>query len=471
MLFNSIAFIIFFPLVCLAYFLLPYRFRWIFLLIVSYYFYMNWQPMYAILLLGATITTFLCGRCLEKYNYNIEIKKLILLITLLVNLGMLFVFKYYNFINESVFLLLESIGIRWPIPNFDILLPVGISFYTFQAIGYAVDVYRGNIKAERNFGMYALFVSFFPQLAAGPIGRANKLLPQFHVEHTFNYPKIVLGLRQMLWGFFMKLVVADRVAIYVNAVYNNAEQHTGTTLLLASVFFTFQIYCDFAGYSNIAIGAAKVMGFELMENFRRPYWATSIREFWKRWHISLSSWFRDYVYMPLGGNRVSYPRHLLNLFITFLVSGIWHGANWTFIAWGALHGVYLIIENIKIKFMGEAKADTLVSRVLNTILCFILVTIGWIFFKANSIMDGWIIFSRIFTNIGPLFIDLPTMIMGCIGILILVVKDFVDEFYAEKRLLLDNKHLFIRWGIYVGLLALILSCGVFDGGQFIYFQF
>ena len=184
-----------------------------------------------------------------------------------------------------------------------------------------------------------------------------------------------------------------------------------------------------------------------------------------------SSWFRDYVYIPLGGNRVSYPRHLLNLFITFLVSGIWHGANWTFIAWGALHGVYLIIENIKIKFMGEAKADTLVSRVLNTILCFILVTIGWIFFKANSIMDGWIIFSRIFTNIGPLFIDLPTMIMGCIGILILVVKDFVDEFYAEKRLLLDNKHLFIRWGIYVGLLALILSCGVFDGGQFIYFQF
>ena len=226
--------------------------------------------------------------------------------------------------------------------------------------------------------------------------------------HTFNYPKIVLGLRQMLWGFFMKLVVADRVAIYVNTVYNNAEQHTGTTLLLASVFFTFQIYCDFAGYSNIAIGAAKVMGFELMENFRRPYWATSIREFWKRWHISLSSWFRDYVYIPLGGNRVSYPRHLLNLFITFLVSGIWHGANWTFIAWGALHGVYLIIENIKIKFMGEAKVDTLVSRVLNTILCFILVTIGWIFFKANSIMDGWIIFSRIFTNIGPLFIDLPT---------------------------------------------------------------
>lgn len=235
---------------------------------------------------------------------------------------------------------------RWNVPNLDILLPVGISFYTFQAVGYSVDVYRGTIKAEKNFFTYALFVSFFPQLVAGPIERAKNLLPQFHEEHSFKYDDVAEGFKQMLWGFFMKLCVADRLSAYVDAVYNNVGNHNGTSMIVATIFFTFQIYCDFGGYSNIAIGAARVMGFRLMENFKRPYLSMSVKEFWKRWHISLSSWFMDYVYIPLGGNRVKYGRHLLNLMITFLVSGIWHGANWTFFLWGALHGTYLVIGNV-----------------------------------------------------------------------------------------------------------------------------
>lgn len=471
MLFNSIAFIIFFPLVCLVYFLLPHRFRWVFLLVASYYFYMNWEPTYALLIFTSTAVTYVCGRLVEKYREDKSRKKLFLIANLAINLGILFLFKYYNFINNTVFEGLDYLGIHWPIPNFDILLPVGISFYTFQAVGYSIDVYRGDIQAERHFGIYALFVSFFPQLVAGPIERAKNLLAQFYVKHTFNYPRAVLGLRQMLWGFFMKLVVADRVSMYVNAAYNNAEQHTGTTLLLATVFFTFQIYCDFAGYSNIAIGAARIMGFDLMENFRRPYFSTSMQQFWKRWHISLSTWFQDYVYIPLGGSRVKYGRHLFNLFVTFLVSGIWHGANWTFVAWGALHGTYLIVENVKTKYIGKSNTNNIVIMGFNILLCSVLAMAGWVFFRANSIGDGFKVLRKIFADHGALFIDVTTIAYGLFGIFVLVIKDFIDEFYPEKHLLFDNRHVVVRWSLYIFILAVILSCGVFDGGQFIYFQF
>ena len=335
MLFNSFAFLIFFPLVCLLYFVLPYKYRWIFLLIASYYFYMNWQPVYAVLIFASTVITYYAGVKIDKTE-NKKTRKGYLIASLLINFGILFIFKYYSFINNSVFDALDYFGIRWPIPNFDILLPVGISFYTFQAVGYTIDVYRGQLKAEKNFGIYALFVSFFPQLVASPIERASNLLPQFREKFGFNSSRAISGLRQMLWGYFMKVVVADRMAMYVNAAYNNVGPHNGTTLLVTTLLFVVQIYCDFGGYSNIAIGAARIMGFTLMENFKRPYFAISVGDFWKRWHISLSAWFRDYVYIPLGGNRVRPLRHLLNLFITFLVSGLWHGARWTFVAWGGM---------------------------------------------------------------------------------------------------------------------------------------
>lgn len=335
MLFNSFEFLLFFPIVCIIFFLLrKNKYRNPFLLLASYYFYMNWKPIYAVLILTSTILTFVCGLLVENNSEDKKIQKWFLIISLVLNFGILFVFKYFNFINESIFNILSAMGLKWTVPNLDVLLPVGISFYTFQAVGYSIDVYRGTIKAERNFITYALFVSFFPQLVAGPIERAKNLLPQFRSEHHFNADDIIEGIKQMIWGFFMKLCVADVLSSYVDAVYNNVANHNGTSMILATLFFTIQIYCDFAGYSNIAIGAARVMGYRLMENFKQPYFAQNIKEFWRKWHISLSTWFMDYLYIPLGGNRVSYPRHLLNLAITFLVSGVWHGANWTFVLWG-----------------------------------------------------------------------------------------------------------------------------------------
>lgn len=345
MLFNSFIFLIFFPTVVLLYFLLPHKYRWFFLLIASYYFYMNWKPVYAVLILASTIVTF-SSAILMEYTAEQRKKRVFLIVSLLINFGILFTFKYFNFINENIIAILESMNVRWSVPNLDLLLPVGISFYTFQAVGYTIDVYRGEIKAEKHFGIYAIFVSFFPQLVAGPIERAKNLLPQFRRKHNLDPARLESGLKQMIWGFFMKVVVADRLALFVNATYNNVDAHNGTTLLIGTIFFAFQIYCDFAGYSNIAIGAARIMGFDLMTNFRRPYFAVNIGEFWHRWHISLSTWFRDYVYIPLGGNRVGKSRNYYNLFITFVVSGIWHGANWTFVIWGALHGFYMTLQKL-----------------------------------------------------------------------------------------------------------------------------
>lgn len=401
MLFNSLAFLLFFPIVCIIYFLLGRnKYRNPFLLLASYYFYMNWKPVYAVLILTSTVLTYACGLLVERCAEDKRKKKSFLVTSLLINFGILFIFKYFNFINESVFSLLSSFGLRWAVPNLDVLLPVGISFYTFQAVGYSIDVYRGTIKAERSFITYALFVSFFPQLVAGPIERAKNLLPQFHEEHHFDIDDVTEGVKQMIWGFFMKLCVADVISEYVDAVYNNVANHSAPSMMLATVLFAFQIYCDFAGYSNIAIGAARVMGFRLMENFKQPYWASSIKEFWKRWHISLSTWFMDYVYIPLGGNRVKYYRHLLNLMITFLISGLWHGANWTFVLWGALHGFFIVIENIFKRFVGDFKSKSLFLKGLCTMFCFVLVCFAWIFFRANNISDAFVIVDRFFTGWG-----------------------------------------------------------------------
>ena len=335
MLFNSLDFLLFFPAVCLiSHALRSLRARNLFLLVASYWFYMNWRAEYALLILWGTVLTWALSNLFAKASNKPRLRKALLITGLVGVLAPLFIFKYLTFAATSIEALLRATGLKMQIPAFELILPVGISFFSFQMIGYLVDVYKGNLQAEKSFSRYALFVSFFPQLVAGPIERARNLLPQFASLRKFDPALATDGVRMMLWGYFMKLCVAERVAPYVNAAYNNWERHNGTSLLLATFFFAFQIYCDFCGYSLIARGVAAVLGFRLMDNFKRPYLASSLKEFWRRWHISLSTWFMDYVYIPLGGNRCGRFRHAYNLFVTFLLSGIWHGANWTFIVWG-----------------------------------------------------------------------------------------------------------------------------------------
>lgn len=479
MLFNSINFILFFPIVCILYFLFPYRFRWLLLLVSSYYFYMNWQPIFAILILFSTISTYIASILIDKNETNFKVKKLILVLNLIVNFGILFIFKYYNFINDSIFNFLEFIGVRWEIKNLDVLLPVGISFYTFQAVGYTIDVYKGNFKAEKHFGLYALFVSFFPQLVAGPIERTKNLLPQFKIHHKFNYESFLAGFSQILWGFFIKVCIADRIAIYVNAVFNNVDKHNGSTFILAIFLFSIQIYCDFSGYSNIAIGSARIMGFNLMENFRRPYFAKSISEFWNRWHISLSTWFRDYVYIPLGGSRVSTFTHLRNLFITFLISGIWHGANWTFAIWGSLHAFFLISSVIRKKYLKSYsylnqycnfKIFYYLNSFFSIVSTFFLVTFAWIYFRADSLTDANLIVKNILFNHGTLFLNKTELLYAFFSIFILIFKEIKDEYNININFM-SSKNTYIRFISYVVIIYLIVLFGVVDSNQFIYFQF
>ena len=356
---------------------------------------MNWQPVYALLLFSSTLITYLAALGIAKYPEQSK-KRLCLISSLILNLGILFLFKYYNFAAENISLLLEKCGLPIQMPKLGLLLPVGISFYIFQALGYSIDVYRGTTSVEKNFFSYALFVSFFPQLVAGPIERSTNLLQQFKKEHSFSYENVMSGLRLMLWGYFLKLVLADRCALYVDPIFNNVAYHNGGSFLLASLFFTFQIYGDFAGYSLTAIGAAKIMGFNLMENFRHPYFATTVTDFWHRWHISLSTWFKDYIYIPLGGNRVSTPRRYFNIMTTFIISGIWHGANWTFIIWGTIHGALQCLE----KWLGWNKAKwNVLEKIFHWILTFCIVCLAWIFFRANTITDAFQITKGIFTNL------------------------------------------------------------------------
>src|SRR5215217_6193014 len=345
MLFNSVEFIFFFILVTSLYFILPHKFRWGLLLAASCYFYMAFVPIY-ILILGFTIIIdFFAAIYIEKTNG--QRRKLLLAASIIANIGILCVFKYYNFFVDNI----ESFsfiafGNQLKLPYLSILLPIGLSFHTFQALSYTIEVYRGHQVAERNLGIYSLYVMFYPQLVAGPIERPQNILHQFHERKHFNYDNVTSGLRLMLWGMIKKVVIADRLSLFTDDVFNNIGNFPPLTLVLAVFFFSFQIFCDFSGYSDIAIGAARVMGFKLMTNFNQPYQARNISEFWKRWHISLSTWFRDYLYIPLGGNRVKLYRGYLNLFIVFIISGFWHGANWTFIVWGALHGFYLIFAQV-----------------------------------------------------------------------------------------------------------------------------
>jgi D-alanyl-lipoteichoic acid acyltransferase DltB (MBOAT superfamily) len=473
MLFNSIEFLFFFPIVTALYFWLPQRFRWFMLLAASCYFYMAFVPVYILILGGTIVIDYFAGIYIEKLSG--KKRRWLLIISLISNIGVLAVFKYYNFLNGNLTALLGLAGHSNPIPFLKILLPIGLSFHTFQAMSYTIEVYRGNQKAERNFGIYALYVMFYPQLVAGPIERPQNMLHQFYEKHTFDYRRAVEGLRLMLWGLFKKMVIADRLAIYVNDIFDHPNEHHGIAVLVAAYFFAIQIYCDFSGYSDIARGAAQVMGFRLMLNFNLPYFATSVREFWSRWHISLSTWFRDYLYIPLGGNRVKEWRWMMNLFIVFVVSGLWHGASWTFIIWGALHGFYLVAEIFlnKIAFIRRTGKTTF-GKAMGLLITFHLVVLGWIFFRANSFGDAILLLKNLLRFDQPANLytsqDLVHLVFGgCFIGLLMLVEYFTRGNRVE--LAIGQRSAPARWSIYVSLVLLILWFGVFTENEFIYFQF
>jgi alginate O-acetyltransferase complex protein AlgI len=487
--FNSLEYLIFFPFVVALYFTLPQRFRWVLLLTASYYFYMCWKAEYAVLLLVSTLVDYWAALRMGGVDDRRSRRKY-LIVSLITNLGLLFSFKYLNFFNESTRALFDSVNIFYGVPTFDILLPIGISFYTFQTLSYTIDVYRGDRSPERHFGIFAVYVAFFPQLVAGPIERSNSLMPQFFEKHSFEYDRAADGLRLMLWGFFKKIVIADRLAIYVNQVYNHPSDFSGGPLILATYFFAFQIYCDFSGYTDIARGSAQIMGFRLRENFRRPYFAKSVIEFWQRWHISLSTWFRDYVYGPLGAKCKPKWRWYYNLFVVFFLSGLWHGANWTFAIWGTLHGTYMVVSAAtrrrrqRLRALFRLDKHPTLLKLLQVSITFHLVLFGWVFFRANSLSDALLILRKSTTvDFGSLSADLTrgfyasdlsrgwfdlTVTFVCIALLIVVQ---LWQRSGEVRQSLIAQPTWVRWSVYyAGAIAIILL-GVYEHAPFIYFQF
>ena len=436
---------------------------------------MSFVPIYILILGGTILIDYLAGILIQNaHGYK---RKLFLICSLIANIGVLVIFKYYNFLNDSLGIILNGLSYQNPVPYLNILLPVGLSFHTFQAMSYTIEVYRGNQMAERHFGIYSLYVMFYPQLVAGPIERPQNILNQMHKQHEFDYDRIISGLKLMLWGFFKKLVVADRLSIYVNAVYGHPDLHNGTSVVISSLFFAVQIYCDFSGYSDIAIGCARVLGYDLMINFRRPYFSKSISEFWSRWHISLSTWFRDYLYIPLGGNRVSRMRVYLNLLIVFMVSGIWHGANYTFILWGLLHGFYslsgMLLKPIREKAVGRLNINESILNILNVGFTISLVTFAWIFFRATSIDDAFTLIGNLKSfGAEPFIGDGVSNMAHCIlAILLLFLIEYKMEYIKDRFNLFTHKLIWVRWASLVVSIFLIILLGVFSGGQFIYFQF
>ncbi len=481
MIFNSFQFIWLFPLIFIGYYLLSYLLSWKFperqrkisnalLLIVSYCLYAQTNMAYTLILLGVTLITYLFALLIERSDTDKRKKHLIACGASLALLPLL-VFKYYNFIINTTQSFLESIHSTPPIlPGLNWAIPLGISFFTFQAVGYLMDVYYQRIKAEHNWWDYMLFVSFFPQIMSGPISKAKDLLPQIKTCRKFDATMATQGLKWFVWGLFLKVMMADRLGMYVDKVLDNYMFNSGTSCLLAVVYYSFQIYGDFAGYSFMAMGVGKLMGFNLINNFQRPYLSTSITDFWRRWHISLSTWLKDYVYIPLGGSRCSKGRNYWNIFVTFLVSGIWHGANWTFIFWGILHGVFQVIE----KMLGCQKCTTSskLIRFSRILLTFVLVCIAWIFFRQPTISDAFGVIERILTEHGALFKPSnKDVVFSLLSIGIVVCTDLIREFQTKKFYRLVQAPIAIRWCMYYALLLLILLCGVFDSSQFIYVSF
>ena len=502
MLFNSFHFFIFFPVVTLVYFLIPRKIRYLWLLAASYYFYMSWNAAYALLIACSTAVTWLSGILLGRYREtkagNIPVRKLIVAVSFFVNLSILGFFKYFDFALANIHAILGKCGWdTWELP-FTVELPVGISFYTFQALSYTVDVYRKDLEPEKNILKYALFVSFFPQLVAGPIERSKNLLTQIQrmdrtsARQLFDYGRIAGGLQLMLWGYFQKLVIADRIAVLVNTVFDEWYFYGSVELALAAVAFSIQIYCDFASYSTIAIGAAKVLGFTLMENFDTPYFACSIRDFWRRWHISLSTWFKDYLYIPLGGNRCGRLRRHFNLMVTFLVSGLWHGASWHFVVWGGLHGVFQIVgaetRAFRERFYERThtKTDSFSFRLGQSAVTFVLAAVAWIFFRAESLTQACGYLKRMLTRpdvwafsdgtIYRLGLDRTEMNIFLWAVLLLFGVSVIQYKKRENfDMFLNKQCAWFRWLVVAGLCAMIFLFGIYgpgyDAGQFIYFQF
>lgn len=489
MLFNSFEFIcIFFPLVTGLYFMLPHRWRWLLLLVASCWFYMAFVPVYILILAFTIGVDYFAGIWIGRSEG--KKRKLLLAASIVANVGVLAFFKYFNFLNESIAALVRSFGFHYGVPDLGIILPIGLSFHTFQSLSYTIEVYRRHQKAEHRFGIFALYVMFYPQLVAGPIERPGNLLNQINssvpgtgMRSQFDYDRVVQGLRQMLWGFFKKVVIADRCAVVVDQVYNSPDHYGALSIALATYLFAVQIYCDFSGYTDIALGAARVMGFNLMVNFRTPYLSKNISEFWGRWHISLSSWFRDYLYIPMGGNRVVKWRWYYNLMIVFLVSGLWHGADWTYVIWGGLHGTYLILaivcapllaritKGIGLDAMPKAK------RWLNIFITVQLVSFAWIFFRAHHISDALTLVHRLFStpcalsDLQQLFKDLPRSMLDITVLLTLVfvVIDPLFDAWAKREKPVPQG--LAGPAIYAALLVGILLFGYFGSTSFIYFQF
>ncbi|MDR0979396.1 MAG: MBOAT family protein [Lachnospiraceae bacterium] len=495
MLFNSIDFLIFFPIVALIYFIIPQKVKWIWLLVASYYFYMCWNPKYAVLMGTSTVITYLSGIFISKCDKYEEkkakrMKKICIALSFISNLAILVFFKYFGFIENNLNKIFDILNITLKAPSFDVLLPVGISFYTFQALGYTMDVYRKDVKPEKNPFRYALFVSFFPQLVAGPIERSKNLIHQLREEHRFEYERVKNGLLLMLWGFFQKLVIADRVAILVNTVYNNTFDYEGFQLIIATVLFAVQIYCDFSSYSDIAIGAAQVMGFKLMQNFKRPYFSKSIAEFWRRWHISLSTWFKDYLYFPLGGSRKGKFRTYINIMIIFIVSGLWHGAAWTFIIWGFLHGAYQVFGRLtrnlrdKIYDKFKVKKEAFSYKLGQVLTTFSLVSFAWILFRANSISDAIYVIKHLFVwnpwiltdnvSLFKLGLDRQDFELAIFSIFVLICVSLIRRKNSVRELIAKQGIVF-RWTLYYLAIFAVLIFGIYGPGynasEFIYFQF
>lgn len=490
MLFNSLEFLIFLPVVVILYYLLPLRFRWFFLLVASYFFYLHWKAEYLFLILTTTLVSYFTAIKIDDET-RIDRRRGFLLLNLFVNLGLLFIFKYFNFFNANLHSLLSMAGVTNPLPDMKWLLPLGISFYTLQVLGYTLDVYHGRLKAERKLGIFSLFVAFFPQLAAGPIERGRNMLPQFAQRHTFDYERIVNGLLRIGWGFFKKLVIADRLALLVNMVYDHPTRYTGSPLIFATYAFAFQIYCDFSAYSDIAIGAARIFGFNLMENFHQPYYSKSIPEFWRNWHISLSTWLRDYIFYPLrrsilkgnGGGSGLVIALVLPPMLTMLLSGLWHGANWTFVVWGGLLGTLIVLDVIwnqavKPKF-GFVKLPRLILSIIQVFITFNLVCFTWIFFRANSLSDALYILRNLFINLklqatGITFLmpggKYELFIVLC-AIVLMEVVHWLQLRQVHIRGLALRLPCWVRWAAYYILILLILVFGQFGQVEFIYVQF
>ncbi len=483
MLFNSFSFLAFFTVLVVVYYLIPHKFRWILLVAASLYFYSTFNVGYVLLLLGSALVAYFAGLAIGATQGRR--RGTILVVGVLASLAPLFVYKYLDFLTESLDALLASAGLvssESLFPKLELLLPAGLSFFTFSCVSYLLDVYGGQISAERNLGRLALYVSFFPKLLAGPIERATTFLPQLTRAIRFDPDAATQGLQLILWGLFKKVVIADRLAVFVDAAYRRPGMTSPVDLVLATYFFAFQIYCDFSGYSDIAIGTARVFGFKLMENFRRPYFSKSVVGFWgkDRWHISLNRWFRDYMYIPMGGSRVPRLRFYFNLMTVFLVSGLWHGANWTFVIWGALNGLYQVLTlattDIRERLGKLPRPLAPIGSFLSIVVTFHLILVSWVFFRAASVSDASIVFSRVAESLP----NLPTLFTArayteeIVLSLVLIVVLLVVEAIDEQRSLWERlraRPTYVRWAFYYAVLISLLVLGKWGFKQFVYMQF